>query len=89
MLSRGDLAAAFVVAFSSLSTTLILLNSTFVHVTIYLRYIGFDFIVCGYFTDNAQSKRMQEKCGFKFLKNSKCETAYGITKEECITILYR
>lgn len=51
--------------------------------------VGLDFIICGYFTDNSQSKRVQEKCGFKFLKYSKHETAYGVTKEECITILYR
>lgn len=51
--------------------------------------VGLDFIICGYFTDNSQSKRVQEKCGFKFLKNSKYETTYGVIKEGCINILYR
>ena len=51
--------------------------------------VGLDFIVCGYFVDNSRSKRVQEKCGFRFLKNSKCETAYGVTKDECLNILYR
>ena len=27
-----------------------------------------DFITCSYFIDNNQSKRVQEKCGFKFFK---------------------
>lgn len=51
--------------------------------------VGLDFIVCGYFTDNVQSKRAQEKCGFKFYKYSQYVTAYGVTKDECINILFR
>lgn len=47
-----------------------------------------DFIACGYFTDNPQSKRVQEKCGFKFYKYSKYTTAYGVTKDECINVLF-
>ena len=49
--------------------------------------VGLDFIACGYFTDNPQSKRVQEKCGFKFYKYSKYTTAYGVTKDECINVL--
>ena len=52
------------------------------------KQVGLDFIVCGYFTDNSQSKRMQEKCGFKFYKYSKYTTAYGVVKDECINILF-
>lgn len=49
--------------------------------------VGLDFIACGYFTDNPQSKRVQEKCGFAFYKYSKYTTAYGVTKDECINVL--
>lgn len=52
------------------------------------RQVGLDFIACGYFTDNPQSKRVQEKCGFKFYKYSKYTTAYGVTKDECINVLF-
>mgnify|MGYP004597805855 CR=1 FL=1 len=51
--------------------------------------VGLDFIVCGYFVGNYQSERVQEKCGFKFYKESKYETAYGVIKDECINILFR
>ena len=50
--------------------------------------VGLDFIACGYFTDNPQSKRVQEKCGFEFYKYSKYTTAYGVTKDECINVLF-
>ena len=36
--------------------------------------VKLDFIVCGHFTDNDQSKRVQEKCGFKHLRLKKSET---------------
>ncbi len=48
-----------------------------------------DFIVCGHFTDNNQSKRVQEKCGFKHLRLIKYETAYGTEKDCWISILNR
>lgn len=51
--------------------------------------VGLDFISCGYFTDNARSKRVQEKCGFKFYKSGKYLTAYGVTKDESINILFK
>jgi ribosomal-protein-alanine N-acetyltransferase len=46
-----------------------------------------DFIVCGHFIDNLQSKRVQEKCGFKPYKLIKFETRYGIIKDSCLSIL--
>lgn len=52
------------------------------------KQVGLDFIACGYFTDNPQSKRVQEKCGFEFYKYSKYTTAYGVTKDECINVLF-
>ena len=46
-----------------------------------------DFLACGHFTDNNQSKRVQEKCGFHHHKLVKLETRYGIVKETWISIL--
>ena len=51
--------------------------------------VKLDFIVCGHFTDNGQSKRVQEKCGFKHLKLTKSETRYGIVKDLWVSILER
>lgn len=48
-----------------------------------------DFIICGHFTDNDQSKRVQEKCGFKHYKLVKYETRYGIVKDSWVSILER
>ncbi len=45
------------------------------------------FLVCGHFIDNEQSKRVQEKCGFKHLKLIKYETRYGIVKDCWLSIL--
>ena len=52
------------------------------------KQVGLDFIACRYFTDNPQSKRVQEKCGFAFYKYSKYTTAYGVNKDECINVLF-
>lgn len=46
-----------------------------------------EFLVCGHFIDNEQSKRVQEKCGFKHLKLIKYETRYGIVKDCWLSIL--
>ena len=51
--------------------------------------VKLDFIVCGHFADNSQSKRVQEKCGFKHLKLIKYETRYGAIKDTWVTILER
>lgn len=48
-----------------------------------------DFIVCGHFTDNPQSWRVQEKCGFVHYKKSKYETVCGDVKENWISLLER
>lgn len=45
--------------------------------------IGLDFLVCGYFLFNGQSKRVQEKCGFKPYRKVELETRMG-TKEQTI-----
>lgn len=46
-----------------------------------------DFLVCGHFIDNNQSKRVQEKCGFYHYKLIKHETRYGIVKDSWLSIL--
>lgn len=51
--------------------------------------IKLDFIVCGHYTDNDQSRRVQEKCGFKQLKLIISETRYGIVKDSWVSILER
>ena len=50
--------------------------------------VGLDFIVCCHFTDNPQSMRVQEKCGFKHYKLIKSETRYGIVKDSWASLLY-
>ena len=45
--------------------------------------LGLDFLICGYFTFNVQSKRVQEKCGFKPYRKLIFDTKFG-TKEESI-----
>ena len=42
--------------------------------------LGLDFLLCGYYDFNAQSKRVQEKCGFKPYRKLIMETRMG-TKE--------
>lgn len=45
--------------------------------------VGLDFLTCGYYTFNNQSKRVQEKCGFKPIKKLIRDTRMG-TKEEMV-----
>ena len=48
-----------------------------------------DFLVCGHFTDNEQSRRVQEKCGFRHVKLTKYETRYGVVKDCWLSVLER
>ena len=43
--------------------------------------LDFDFLLCGYYNFNLQSKRVQEKCGFKPYRALTMETRIG-TKEQ-------
>lgn len=45
--------------------------------------LNYDFLLCGYYLWNRQSKRVQEKCGFKPYRKVVSETGRG-TKEETI-----
>lgn len=49
--------------------------------------VGLDFLVCCHFTDNAQSCRVQEKCGFQHCKLIQSETRYGLVKDAWMSIL--
>ena len=44
--------------------------------------VGLDFIICGHFDWNNQSRRVIEKCGFQFIKMVKFETRFN-TVETC------
>lgn len=51
--------------------------------------VGLDFLVCGHFTDNDQSRKVQEKCGFAHYKLIEQETRYGIVKNCWLSLLER
>lgn len=51
--------------------------------------IKVDIIICCHFNDNEQSKRVQEKCGFKHYKQLKLETRCGEIKDSWASILSR
>lgn len=46
-----------------------------------------DFIVCGHFTENIQSMRVQEKCGFFRYRLAKYITSYGEEKDNWVTFI--
>ena len=58
-----------------------------------IRYLfeeaGLDVILCGHFTWNAQSARVQEKCGFKEYKYGTYQTAFGTIEPQRMNILFR
>ena len=41
-----------------------------------------DFIICGHFVQNSRSRRVIEKCGFRYIKEVQFETKYD-TVEDC------
>ena len=49
--------------------------------------LNFDFLTCGYYTFNTQSKRVQEKCGFKPYRKLEMETRLGSKESGIITLL--
>ena len=50
--------------------------------------LGFDYLLCGHFNWNNQSRRVIEKCGFQFLKEVPHETRLGTTEQVRLYILY-
>lgn len=51
--------------------------------------VGLDFIIVGHFTRNARSRRVIEKCGFRYVKTIPWQTQYGRTEESMEYILER
>ena len=51
--------------------------------------VGLDFIVCGHFTDNPRSARVQQKCGFRYVKDNTYQTTYGELKPNKLNILFK
>lgn len=49
--------------------------------------IGLDFLICGYFDFNAQSRRVQEKCGFKPYRRLVMETQMGSSERGVLNLL--
>ncbi len=47
-----------------------------------------DFILVGHFVWNSQSRRVIEKCGFRYVKNTRFETRYGTVEDSREYILY-
>lgn len=47
-----------------------------------------DFILVGHFDWNNQSRRVIEKCGFRYIKNNKFETRYNTVETSLEYILY-
>ena len=47
-----------------------------------------DFIIVGHFDRNTQSKRVIEKCGFRYIKTTKFETRYDTVETSLEYILY-
>ena len=47
-----------------------------------------DFIIVGHFDRNTRSKRVVEKCGFQYIKNTKFETRYDTVENSMEYILY-
>lgn len=59
-------------------------------VTAYLfDIVGLDFILIGHFDWNTQSKRVIEKCGFRYSKTIERQTACATTETVVYYILYR
>lgn len=48
-----------------------------------------DFILCGHFVDNNQSKRVQEKLGFKLYKSNQQREYIDQTKNLVVNIMFR
>ena len=50
--------------------------------------VRLDFIFVGHFDWNRQSRRVIEKCGFRYLTSTKYETKYGTTETTMDYVLY-
>ncbi len=51
--------------------------------------VRLDAILCGHFRRNSQSARVQQKCGFHFLKEVPYTTRYGTVEDSVRNVIYR
>ena len=51
--------------------------------------VKLDFILVGHFDHNRQSRRVIEKCGFRYIKTTKYETRFNTVETALDYILYR
>lgn len=49
--------------------------------------IGLDVILCGYFSSNHQSRRVQEKCGFRYYAAETYDAQVGTIADSILNIL--
>ena len=47
-----------------------------------------DFLICGHFERNARSRRVIEKCGFRYIRTVRFETEYGTEDQSLEYILH-
>ena len=52
------------------------------------REVQLDFIICGHFDWNSQSRRVIEKCGFRYIKTVEFETRFGTVENAMDYILF-
>lgn len=51
------------------------------------KVLDFDFLTCGYYDFNRQSKRVQEKCGFKPYRKLVIDTKLGTSESSILNLL--
>ena len=51
------------------------------------KVLNFDFLTCGYYDFNSQSKRVQEKCGFKPYRKLVIDTKLGTSETSILNLL--
>lgn len=52
------------------------------------RVLGFDWLTCGHFVWNHQSRRVVEKCGFQYIQNIVHQTRFGTEEPTKLYVLY-
>ena len=50
--------------------------------------LDYDFLTCGYFVWNSQSRRVNEKLGFQFYKEIEFSTAFGTKERTNLNVLF-
>ncbi len=48
-----------------------------------------DAVFCGYFKRNSQSKRVNEKVGFKYVRDTILETRYNTLEDSVLTVIHK